>query len=131
MECLNLETFLSLDLFRGFAAGHIPRRCQHCGRYFLLDSGFDIRYCENPAPGEPGKTCRQVGAHRKEKELNGTNAIRRAYAKVYNRLKARKQRGTLSADEWNRLVAEAQEVKRQAEAGEITLAEMGKRFALF
>lgn len=125
------ETFLSLDLFRGIAAGHIPRRCQHCGRFFLLDSGYDIQYCENPAPGEPGKTCRQVGAHRKEKRLNGTDEIRKQYKTVYNRLKARKQRGTLSVAAWNDLVAEAQELKKLAEDGKIKMAELIDRYKKF
>ena len=83
----DLGSFLALDLMRGFMAGHLPRRCDHCGRWFLLESGYDIRYCENPAPGEAGKTCRQVGAHRKEVRLNGTDEIRAEYMRVSNRLK--------------------------------------------
>ena len=122
------ETFVSLDLFRGIAAGHIPRRCQNCGRYFLLDSGYDIRYCGNPAPGGKGKTCRQVGAHRKERAANGEDTIRGAYATVYNRVKTRKNRGKISVVEYNREIARAQELRDQALAGQLTLSEVKALF---
>ena len=124
----NVETFLSLDLLRGLAAGHLPRRCEHCGRWFLLTSGYDTRYCENPAPEEPDKTCRQVGAHRKEKLLNGTVEIRKQYQRVSNRLKGQKYRGTLSQDEWNQLMKRVQDLRDDALAGRITLSELTAQY---
>lgn len=124
----DLETFLSLDLIRGFGVGHIPRRCAHCGRYFLLDSGYDIRYCDRETPDEPGKTCRQIGAHRKEREAIGSDEIRHEYYTAYNRLKMRKNRGTLDPNDWNRLVSELQDLRDAGYRGEITLAELRERF---
>ena len=53
------------------------------------------------------------------------------YRKVYNRLKARKQRGKISRDEWNTLVSQAQEVLEMAEWGELSDEEMRERFRLF
>ena len=122
--CEDLETFLTLDLIRGFMAGHIPRRCDHCGRFFLLDSGYDIRYCENEAPDVPGKTCSQVGAHIKERRRSKDDPIIGEYKRAYNRLKTRKNRGQLSPDDWNRQVAEIQELKDTALRGTITLKEL-------
>lgn len=127
--CEDLETFLSLELLHGFAAGHIPRRCDHCGRFFLLDSGYDIRYCENEAPDAPGKTCSQVGAHSKERRKSKDDPIIGEYKRVYNRLKTRKNRGQLSQDDWNRQVAEIQELKDKAKKGEITLIELTDRLS--
>ena len=72
------------------------------------------------APGETRKTCRQVGPHRKEKRRNGAEFIRREYQRTYNRLKGRKHRGSIAADEWNWQVAAAQELKARAEKGEIS-----------
>ena len=124
----DVEIFLSLDLLRGLAAGHLPRRCEHCGRWFLLTSGYDTRYCENPAPEEPDKTCRQVGAHRKEKLLNGTVEIRKQYQRVSNRLKGQKYRGTLLQDEWNQLMKRVQDLRDDALAGRITLSELTAQY---
>ena len=129
VQCDDLETFLMLDLLRGFMVGHIPRRCDHCGKFFLLDSGYDIRYCENEAPDAPGKTCSQVGAHSKERRRSKNDPIIAEYKRVYNRLKTRKNRGQLSPDEWNRLVAEIQELKEAAQKGNMMLLELKKKLA--
>jgi hypothetical protein len=113
---------------RGFAAGHLPRRCDHCKRCFLLESGYDIRYCENPALEETGKTCRQVGAHRKETRLNGTDEIRSEYKRVTNRLKDRKFRGNLTVSEWNQWMKIVQDLRHDAMAGRIKVSELRGRY---
>ena len=127
----ELSSFFYTDLYRGIAVGHIPRRCHNCGKWFLLSSGYDIRYCTNVAPGESKRICRQVGAHRKEKEKIGSDFVRREYSKLYNRLKQRKNRGRLSVDEWNRLIGQAQDIKEQAIHGEMNEAELKKQFSEF
>ena len=127
IEFEELSSFLHYDLCRGMAAGNIPRRCECCGHYFLAIGAYDTCYCMRIAPGETVKTCRQVGAHRKEKQRNGTEFVRKEYQKVYNRLRGRKNRGLISADEWNRQVEMAQELKAQATAGKISDAELKRK----
>lgn len=129
MAFRRLMDFLCLDLLRGLATGHLPRRCDHCHRFFLLVDGHDTRYCNRVAPGERKKTCRQIGAHRKETELNGKPGIRQEYARAYNRLKGRKSRGSITADEWNRQVKRIQDIKGDAEDGKLSDAEMIRLFA--
>lgn len=116
----SLSSFLHIDFFRGLIAGNVPRRCHNCGRYFLLLNGYDICYCLNIAPGETKRTCRDVGAHKKEARKEGKTPARLEYDKVYNRLKTRRARGKLSTDEWNAAVALANEYKDRAENGEIS-----------
>ena len=72
---------------------------------------YDTVYCQRIAPGETSRTCRQVGAHRKEKQKNGKELAYREYARAYNRLKTWKQRGNISPEEWNQKVAYIQELK--------------------
>jgi hypothetical protein len=120
VEFSYLSHFLYTDFYRGLIAGNMPRRCHNCGRYFLLNKGYDTCYCNNVAPGEKGKTCRKVGAHKKEARKEGKTPARLEYDKVYNRLKTRRARGKLSVDEWNAAVALALEYKDKAEAGKIS-----------
>ena len=127
MEFGELSSFLHYDLLRGMAAGNLPRRCDCCRHWFLAMGAYDTRYCTRVAPGETEKTCRQVGPHRKEKQRNGTEFIRREYQKAYNRLKGRRQRKSITTDEWNRSVALAQDLKAQAEKGLIGDAELKQR----
>ena len=94
----------------------------------MLTSGYNICYCNNIAPGETARTCRKVGAHRKEVHGNYTPA-QKEYRKVYNRLKARKQRGKISEDEWNDAVVKAQELIVQSEQGELADEELKRLLA--
>ena len=54
--------------------------------------------------------------------------MRKEYQKVYNRLRGRKNQGIISVNEWNRQVAEAQELKAQAIAGNIDDVELKRQF---
>ncbi|SBW06027.1 conserved hypothetical protein [uncultured Eubacteriales bacterium] len=127
-EFSYLSHFLYTDFYRGLMAGNTPRRCHNCGKYFLLTEGYNTCYCNNLAPGETERTCRKVGAHRKEaKERASATPAQREYAKAYNRLKARKNRKRMNLDEWNAAVAKAQDLKGQAERGEISNEELRRR----
>lgn len=121
----SLMDFLQTELYRGLAKGNAPRRCHNCGKYFLLTEGYNTCYCNNIAPGETERTCRKVGAHRKEAQgkANRTPA-QKEYDRTYNRLKVRKQRGKITKDEWNAAVAKAQELVTQSERGEMTDEEL-------
>lgn len=124
----RLADFLWTDFYRGLALGNAPRVCQNCGKYFLLTSGYDIRYCNNIAPGETERTCRKVGAHRKEsRNKEEYTPAQKEYQRTYNRLKVRKQRKKISEDEWNAAVAQAQDLVAQSERGELTDDELVQR----
>lgn len=85
------------------------------------------RYCSRVVPGTNGKTCRKVGAHEREKEKQKTETAAREYKRTYNRLKARKRRGQITVDEWNRQVVQAQELKDAFTAQQMTKDEYVKR----
>jgi len=130
-EFRYLSHFLYTDFYRSLMAGNAPRRCHNCGRYFLLTAGYNTCYCNNIAPGETERTCRKVGAHRKANHPTGLSPAGMEYRKVYNRLKARKQRGKISKDEWNAALSQAQGVLDLAEQGKLTDEEMRNRFRTF
>lgn len=121
----SLTDFLQAELYRGLAQGNAPRRCHNCGRYFLLTAGYNTCYCNNIAPGETKRTCRKVGAHRKEiKALADKTPEQKEFRRTYNRLKQRKNRGKISVDDWNTAVARAQEILEEAERGELSDTEL-------
>lgn len=118
----DLIAFFYLDLTRGIAVGNLPRRCKNCGHWFVAVGGYNTQYCDRPIPGQSGKSCRSVGAHETAKrKLREASA--KEYARTYNRLKGRKQRGAISTDEWNRTVAVAEELRAAFQAGEIAESE--------
>lgn len=124
----SLVDFLRTEFYRGLAIGNAPRRCHNCGRYFLLTAGYNTCYCNNVAPGETERTCRKVGAHRKEAQGRANRSpARMEYDKAYLRLKQRKLRGKISVDEWNAAVAKAQALLERSERGELTDEELRRR----
>jgi hypothetical protein len=108
--------------------GNAPRRCQNCGRYFLLANSYDAVYCNRIAPGETAKTCRKVGAHRKAAKAEGKTPAQKMYDTVYSRLKQRHLRKKISHDEWNAAVAKALELKDRAERGELSDLQLRSRY---
>ena len=127
---LNLLDFLEVEFFRGLAVGNAPRRCHNCGKYFLLTAGYNTCYCNNIAPGETERTCRKVGAHRKEaRDRAGRTPAQIEYDRAYNRLKQRKNRKKISLGEWNTAVARAQDLLDRSGRGELTDEELKRKLA--
>lgn len=79
----SLGAFLYVDFFRGLDRCYLPRRCDHCGRYFLLPAGKYSSYCARPLENAPGKTCRDVGARKRYDDKCKTDPIWLAYNRAY------------------------------------------------
>lgn len=123
-----LADFLRTEFYRGLALGNAPRRCHNCGKYFLLTAGYNTCYCNNIAPGETERTCRKVGAHRKEAQGKAKRTpAQKEYDRAYNRLKQRKNRRKIGLDEWNAAVAQAQALLEQSGRGELTDEELKRK----
>lgn len=79
----RLMDFLVTDLLEGIHAGHSPKQCEICHRYFLMKDGRHQKYCDGFAPNDPkGRTCRTVGCRiaREKRE----NAKDHPAKKIYN-----------------------------------------------
>ena len=72
-----LEIYFELIKHRGTDSYAAPTH------YILLTEGYNTCYCNNIVPGETERTCRKVGAHRKEaKERAGVTPAQKEYAKA-------------------------------------------------
>ena len=58
----RLLDFVYVELMKGLQKGFVPKRCANCGHWFLQMPGMTYAYCGEPAPGQDGKTCREIGA---------------------------------------------------------------------
>ena len=111
-----------------FSAAHQETRISAS----LASAAYNPCYCNNIAPSETERTCRKVGAHRKEAQGKANRTPAQVeYDRAYNRLKQRKNRKKISVEEWNASVAEAMKVLEQSEQGKINDEEMRKRFEAF
>ena len=112
-----------MDFFRGIDRGYLPRRCDNCGRYFLLTAGKYSSYCERPLESDPDKTCRDVGARKRYDDKCKTDPVWIPYNRAYKAHYARymkKKMTTAQFEQWSRY---AVELREQAERGELEQAE--------
>ena len=86
----RLLDFVYVEFMRGMQKGFVPKRCASCSRWFLQTPGATYSYCDGPAPGQAGKTCREVGATTSFQSKVHNNEIwklhQRAYKKYYARV---------------------------------------------
>lgn len=80
----NYRGFILTDFFEGLRYGHYPKRCEICGKYFLMTSARRQKYCDGMSPYYyNGKrlSCRQCGAVSGRRELAEDNPV----IDIYNR----------------------------------------------
>ena len=101
----RLLDFVYVEFMKGLQKGFVPKRCANCGRWFLQAPGATFAYCAGPAPEDPGKTCREIGAVSSFKDKVANNEVwqvqQRAYKKYYART-MRKDMTTAEFEAWTR-----------------------------
>ena len=114
-EADRLQTMLKLDFYKGLEAGHLIRRCENCGRFFLLQKGYHTKYCDLPNPTHPKYTCAQLGYRiRGVKEDAEDSPLAQALYRCFQRIDKDKSRGNITAEERELLREKAQELYHTA-----------------
>ena len=110
-EAYNLQTLLKMDFYRALGAGHVIRRCEYCGRYFLLTKGYHTKYCDQPNPKHPQFTCGQLGYRQTGlKEAAKDDPLKRSLFRCSQRLNKDVSRGNLTPEERDTLYEMALEL---------------------
>lgn len=94
----NYYSFIITDFFEGLHYGHYPRRCEICGKYFLMTSAVRQKYCTGYAPEKvKGKSvsCRKYAARLNRKELAEGNPVIRIYKNRCSAIRVERQRGKI------------------------------------
>ncbi len=92
----QLFDFVYVELMKGLQRGFVPKRCPNCGRWFLQQPGLTYSYCDGPAPGEEGKTCRDIGSVTSFKEKVRNHDVWKVHQRAYKKYFARARKGTMS-----------------------------------
>ena len=114
-EADRLQTMLKLDFYKGLEAGHLIRRCENCGRFFLLRKGYHTKYCDLPNPTNPKYTCAQLGYRiRGVKEEAEDSPLAQALYRCFQRIDKDRSRGNITVEERTLLREKAQELYHTA-----------------
>ena len=103
----SLRDFLYVELGKAILHGNAPRQCRLCGRWFLHEQGDRAVYCDNIAPGEDTKTCREVGARAVFENKLQSEETWKLYKRAYKKYYARVMKGNMSREDFNAWVARA------------------------
>lgn len=101
---LHFKNYYSLvltDFFEGLQNGHYPRRCQMCGKYFVMTSARQTKYCGGWATELwRGKkiTCRNLAAQQKRRERSADDPITVRYNSRCGAIRVEALRGTITKE---------------------------------
>jgi len=122
----SLGSFLYFDLFNGIKYNCIPKRCNNCDKYFLLNGGKYSNYCESPLANDPLKTCRDIGARKKYDDKYKTDPIWLTYNRAYKAHYARYMKKKITVAEFEKWSAYAVVLRMQALLDKIGFEEYQK-----
>ena len=112
----RLLDFVYVEFMKGLQKGFVPKRCANCGRWFLQAPGATFAYCAGPAPADPGKTCREIGAASSFKDKVANNEVWQVQQRAYKKYYARTMRKDMTKAEFEAWTRDA-ERKRDAALG--------------
>ena len=105
----RLLDFVYAEFMKGLQKGFVPKRCANCGRWFLQKPGATYAYCTDPAPGQDGKACREIGAVSSFKDKVANNEVWQVQQRAYKKYYARTMRKDMTKSEfeaWSRQAAD-------------------------
>ena len=105
----RLLDFVYVEFMKGLQKGFVPKRCANCGRWFLQKPGATYAYCTGPAPGQDGKTCREIGASSSFRSKVENNDVWKVHQRAYKKYFARIRSGLMTKGEfevWSRQAAD-------------------------
>ena len=105
----RLLDFVYVEFMKGLQKGFVPKHCTNCGRWFLQKPGATYAYCTEPAPGQDGKTCREIGASSSFRSKVENNDVWKVHQRAYKKYFARIRSGLMTKSEfevWSRQAAE-------------------------
>ena len=110
----RLADYVYVECMRGMQKGFVPKRCANCGRWFLQYPGATYAYCDGPAPGQEGKTCREIGAAANFQDKVRNNEIWKLHQRAYKKYFARTRKGTMGKPEFEKWARIAEQLRDQA-----------------
>ncbi len=110
----RLSDFVYVELMKGLQRGFVPKRCPNCGRWFLQQPGLTYSYCDGPAPGEEGKTCRDIGSVASFKDKVRNHDVWKVHQRAYKKYFARARKGTMSRADFEAWERESEALRDRA-----------------
>lgn len=106
--------FIYVEFMKGLQKGFVPKRCPNCDRWFLQKPGATYSYCDNLAPTEIYKTCRDIGAAASFSEKVKNNEIWKIHQRAYKKYFARTTKGRMRKSDFEVWAKRAEQLRNDA-----------------
>lgn len=110
----RLSDFVYVELMKGLQKGFVPKRCPNCARWFLQQPGLTYSYCDGPAPGGEGKTCRDIGSTASFKDKVRNHDVWKVHQRAYKKYFARTKKGTMSRADFEAWERKSERLRERA-----------------
>lgn len=122
--------FLYIDLFKGLQNHFLPRKCNLCGMYFLLEATAYSAFCTRRIKGERKKTCRDLGSRKTYMDKVNSDPILLTYTKAYKQHYARYLKKKMTQSEFREWADHALLLRQKAYNKEMSFEEYEKNIRL-
>ena len=121
-EFSRVDQILELEFTKLLESDVRFRKCQRCGRYFILKGNFATRYCDRVE--EWGKqSCQELAAKENFKRKAEDRPALAVYDLYYRRYAARKKVRQIKEADFKKWRYEAMRLRDDCEAGKLTVEE--------
>ncbi len=133
----TINSALSLLLFESahcIENNVVFSRCENCSAFFIPEGRRDAIYCNYPAPQNPEKKCKDIGAQIARANKEKTDIVTKEYRKVYMRYKmytSRHPEDIAAQERFEMLKENAKELRQYMRDGGITADEFLKWLSIF
>lgn len=121
-EFSQADQILELEFTKLLESDVRFRKCQRCGRYFIVKGNFNPRYCDRVEEW-CNRTCRELAAQENFKKKAADRPAMGVYDLYYRRYAARRKVRQIKEDEFKKWRYEAIRLRDDCEAGKLTVTE--------
>lgn len=118
----QVDQILELEFTKPLEVGMRFRKCQRCGKYFILKGNFNPRYCDRVTEGET-RTCQELAAQENYKTRAADRPALAVYDRYDRRYAARKKVRQIKEEKFKKWRYEAMRLRDNCEDGKLTVEE--------
>jgi len=119
-EVNNFADMIYLELYQMILNNIAVKKCEWCGKYFVLKGDYGTKYCSRTPKGKK-QTCQHLGSTRDFNERAKKSDAGIEYSKAYKRMHARIKYGMLTKEEFKKWNMKAIEKTQLCEADGLSL----------
>lgn len=126
-EINSFEDFIVASLSELFKSCRTIMKCENCGKYFLPLRN-DAKYCNNPSPQDPSKTCKKIMPELNYNESLNNDDDKKLHRKISKNLNknANREEFDYYKKKAKKFKLESLEMKRKLKSGDITKEEYSR-----